>query len=90
MTPLREKTNNLKEQGVKGSSVEHVKPEFQVSEMPKCFSKPVEVPRTGKLELPRAGNNNAAAPLEFTKCLTSTTAVLEPRLEFGLDDTRGL
>jgi hypothetical protein len=80
-TPLRE--SKTKEQGVKSSNVE---PECQTSEAPKFFSKPVEFPRTGNLELPRAGNNNAAAPLEFSKCLTSTTDVLESRL----DETRGL
>ena len=94
-TPLREKTNNVKEQGVKSSSLEHVKSEFQCYgskslEMSKCFSKPLELTRTGKLELPKYGSNSSAAALEFSKCLTSTSAVLEPRLEFGLDDTRGL
>ncbi|KAG0585161.1 hypothetical protein KC19_3G262900 [Ceratodon purpureus] len=94
-TPLREKTNNVKEQGVKSSSLEHVKSEYQCDgskslEMSKCFSKPLELTRTGKLELPKYGSNSSAAALEFSKCLTSTSAVLEPRLEFGLDDTRGL
>ena len=89
-TPLREKTNNLKEQVVKSLSVEHVKSEYQGSEMRNCFSLPVEILRTGKLELPRVGNNNAEAPLEFSQCLTSTTAVLDSRLEVGLDDTKGL
>ena len=94
-TPLREKTNNLKEHVLKSSSLDHMKSEFQCYgskslEMSKCFSKPLELARPVKLELPKYLNNNAATPLEFSKCLTSTTSVLGSRLEFGLDDMRGL
>jgi hypothetical protein len=94
-TPLREKTNNMKEQGLKSSSLEHVKSEYQCYgskslEMPKCFSKPLELPRPGKMELPKYVNNSSAAPPGFSKCTTSTTSVLGSRLEFGLDDIRGL
>jgi hypothetical protein len=89
-TPLREKTNTQKEQGVKSSMLEHVKSEYQSYgskslEMQKCFSKPLELPRPPKLEMPKYETNTTG--LEFSKCLTSTTAVLGSRLDFGLDDS---
>lgn len=85
-TPLREKSNNHKEQGMKSSTFEHVKSEYQSYgskplEVQKCFSKPLELPRPVKLDLPKYENN-----MEFSKCLTSTTAVLGSRLEFDIDD----
>lgn len=89
-TPLREKTNHQKEQGVKSSTFEQVKSEYQSYgskslEMQKCFSKPLELPRPMKLEMLKYENSNTSG-LEFSKCLTSTTAVLGSRLEFDLDD----
>jgi len=91
---LREKANNSKEQSMKIPSLEHVKSEYQSYEsknvvMQKCPSKPLELPRPRKLEDPQFGNNPAAG-LDFSKCMTSTSPVLGSRLEFGLDNMRGL
>lgn len=90
-TPLREKTNNQKVAGAKSSSGEHVKSEYgggygskNLETMQKSFSKPMEMPRPGKPEMMKYASK--ASGMEFAKCLTSTTAVLGSRLEFGLDD----
>lgn len=90
-TPLRGKTNNQKVAGAKSSSGEHVKSEYgggygskNLETMQKSFSKPMEMPRPGKPEMMMYASK--ASGMEFAKCLTSTTAVLGSRLEFGLDD----
>lgn len=81
-TPLREKINTPRE-GVKTET--YASYGSKSLELPKCFSKPMELPRPPKLEMPKF--ETPASGVEFSTCLTSTTAGLGVRADFGLDGT---
>lgn len=89
LTALRERTNNI-EAGVKGSSGENVKSDYGsygsmcLESVEARLSQPMDLPRPRKNELPKYPSN--ASGLEFSTCLTSTTAVLGSRVDFGVDD----